>query len=102
MKVPDEDCCALFTSEETAGNYIQACENIGVIKAGDMQPVPVLHRWQRSVFQTLAEHFNDGGVVDPIPMSGQGLRLDREAIEAALEQVDTMLKPRVRGFVAGG
>ncbi len=101
LMTPDADRCAVFSSMELAGDYIAASENLGLIPRGTMKPVPILHRWQYNIFQTMAASFTLGGVIDPVAGGGGGLYLDPQAVEAAIRHVDRMLKPRVDGFVAG-
>lgn len=101
MMIPDADCCAVFSSMELVRDYISASESLGLIGRETMKPVPILHRWSYNVFQTMAASFKQGGVIDPVAGGGGGLHLDPQAVQSAIRQVDRMLKPRVRGFVAG-
>jgi hypothetical protein len=99
MMTPDADCCAVFSSIELAGDYITASENLGLIPRETMKPVPMLHRWNCNIFESMAASFTQGGVIDPVAGGGGGLHLDPRAVEAAIRQVDRMLKPRVDGFI---
>jgi len=100
LVIPGTDTCALFSNPDSARSYLDFYRNLG-IGSDEMKPVPVLSRWDRSALHTAAESF-EAVWIDPAPMGGGGLYLEREALEAALEHLDRKLKPRVPGFVWEG
>jgi hypothetical protein len=95
---PDRDWCATFTSYEKAELHLTVLRNLGIIK-GEWQPVPVLSRWDNSVFHNALQNFDDGLWIDSVPTEGRGLVMDHAMLEAAVERVDEKLKPRVPDFV---
>lgn len=125
LTLPDRDCCAVFSTSERADLYLEVFRQSGVID-GSWEPIPVLSRWHHSVFHDLACHFDEGGVIDPMPpgaglsvwaskflgeskfdldptlvMDGyEGPHVHGEMLEAALARIDEKLKPRVPGWVA--
>ncbi len=66
LTLPDCDCCAVFSAADRADLYLEVYRQSGVID-GSWQSVPVLSRWHHSVFHDLARHFDEGGVIDPMP-----------------------------------
>jgi hypothetical protein len=97
--LPDEDIYAVFSSEERARAYADGCN----ARHGGLEgfvPHPVAHRWNFSVFNILRDGAS-GGCIDPGADLAGGVRVDGEAIAAAIERVGERLQPRVPGFVAG-
>jgi hypothetical protein len=95
--LPDQDAYAIFSSAERARAYAEACN----ARHGGLEgfvPQPIVHRWNFSVFHVVRDGA-EWACIDVGPDLTGGLRLDAEAIAAAIERVGEQLQPRVPGFV---
>jgi hypothetical protein len=100
LKIPDPDSDRLpvFTTADAAETYIRVFRNMELLKE-EWQVVPILHRWDTSVFHNALDNFDDGAWVDPIALGGGGLPVNRSMLETIIERIDEKLKPRIPGFV---
>jgi hypothetical protein len=99
LQVPlANDACAIFTSQEAVEDYLTVQRNLGIFQAPEgMAPQAVAHRWRGSVFGFALEQFTEAWI-DPEPMGGAPVVMDRELLAVAAARVEERLRPRVPGF----
>ena len=99
VTAPDGDTVVAFTGGDTAKAYVSHYQSSGELAGAQTQLQPLMSQWSRNIFQSALDIDSDL-LIDPPPANpDDGVRLDREALEAARDWLELHLKPRVDGFV---
>jgi hypothetical protein len=96
LSFQDDGSLVVFSETDLAKAYAEAYVRNGRLRPDRTRLVPRLGRWNDNVFRSAREK-RVGLWIDPAPAVGAtgGLRLDPGGIDAALEQLDEILAPRV-------
>ncbi len=92
VAVPNTDDLALFTSERALADFTRVHQRNGSLTR-ELQPVHLLPRLRRSVFDVAHERFSGVCIDAETTSEGRGIRLDGKGLDGALERLEEKLAP---------